>query len=157
IYGGFSQSSFDVDARASSGMMDNYDLGLYGAAQFGGLALRSGLSYTWHDVSVDRTVAFPGFFQARSAGYAVGTTQSFGEMGYDVGVGAFAFEPFVGAAYVATSGASFNESGGSAGLNVDIASFDTFYTTLGVRAATTVQVLGHTFAPNVTVGWQHAF
>ncbi|OYX71880.1 MAG: hypothetical protein B7Y95_12015 [Rhizobiales bacterium 32-66-11] len=157
IFGGFSQSQFDVDARSSSGSMDNYDLGLYGAAQFGALAARGGLSYTWHDVSVDRTVAFPGFFQGLSAGYTVGTTQVFGELGYDMAVGAYAFEPFVAAAYVATNSGSFTETGGAAGLRGSINSFDTFYTTLGVRAATTLQVMGHTLTPNATLGWQHAF
>lgn len=157
LFGGFSQSQFNVDARSSSGSMDNYDIGLYGAAQFGGLALRAGLSYTWHDISMDRTVAFTGLSQALSAGYSVGTTQVFGELGYDVAVGTYAFEPFVGLAYVATNGASFTETGGSAGLTGDIAAFDTFYTTLGVRAATSIQVMGATLIPNVTVGWQHAF
>ncbi|GGF67911.1 hypothetical protein GCM10007301_29530 [Azorhizobium oxalatiphilum] len=161
VFGGYSQSQFDVDARSSSGSMDNYDVGLYGAAQFGALAVRGGLSYTWHDVSVDRTVAFPGVYQTLSAGYDTGTTQVFGELGYDVTVGAYAFEPFVGAAYVATNGASFSETsrlpGSFTGLNVDMASFDTFYTTLGLRAATSVQVMGYTLSPSVTVGWQHAF
>ncbi|MFG1426137.1 autotransporter domain-containing protein [Roseixanthobacter glucoisosaccharinicivorans] len=157
IFGGFSQSQFDVDSRSSSGSMDNYDLGLYGAAQFGAVAVRGGLSYTWHDVSVDRTVAFPGMYQGLSSGYTVGTTQVFGELGYEVAMGAYAFEPFVAGAYVASGGGSFSESGGLAGLRGNVAAFDTFYTTLGVRAATSIQVMGHTLTPNATLGWQHAF
>lgn len=157
LFGGFSQSQFDVADRSSIGSMNNVDLGLYAGAQFGAFALRGGASYTWHDVSTSRTVAFPGFAHAVEGGYSTGTTQVFGELGYDVAVGAYAFEPFVGLAYVNVAGASLQEGGGSAALSVSTSGMDTVYSTLGLRVATTMQVWGSTLTPHASVGWQHAF
>ncbi|MFG1416159.1 autotransporter domain-containing protein, partial [Xanthobacter sp. V0B-10] len=157
LFGGYSQSQFDVNDRASSGTMDNYDIGTYVGAQFGALALRGGAAYTWHDVSVDRTVAFPGFSAALSSGYQTGTTQVFGEVGYDMAVGPYSFEPFAGLAYVGISGASFRENFGPAALAVSTNGMDTLYSTLGVRAATAFDVMGRSLTPSLTLGWQHAF
>ena len=158
LVGGYSRTSFDIDARSSQGSMDNYDIGLYAGAQFDALALRGGASYTWHDMSVSRSVLFPGFYGANDGDYTLGTTQLFGEIGYDMSVGAYAFEPFVGLAYVHISGDDFTESGTLASaLSVDGASQGTFYSTLGVRAATSFTVAGRTLTTSATLGWQHAF
>ncbi|MFG1428206.1 autotransporter domain-containing protein [Roseixanthobacter glucoisosaccharinicivorans] len=157
LFGGFSQSKFDVPDRSSSGSIDNYDIGLYAGAQFGALALRGGAAYTWHDVSATRTVAFPGFWQSADGGYTTGTAQVFGEAGYEVAVGAYAFEPFAGLAYVNVAGGSFLESGGAAALSVSTGGMDTVYSTLGLRVATTMQAWGRTLTPHATLGWQHAF
>ncbi|WP_132034940.1 autotransporter outer membrane beta-barrel domain-containing protein, partial [Aquabacter spiritensis] len=158
LFGGFSQSQFDVTDRASSGSIDNYDLGAYAGAQFGAWALRGGVSYTWHDVSMTRAVAFAGFAGATEGGYTSGTTQVFGEVGYDVAIGAIALEPFAGLAYVNVSGGSLFEGGGSAAaLSVDLEGMSTLYSTLGIRAATSLQLYGRTLTPSVTLGWQHAF
>ncbi|WP_164738362.1 autotransporter-associated beta strand repeat-containing protein [Aquabacter cavernae] len=158
IVAGFSQSQFDVDARNSAGSMDNYDIGFYLGAQYGAIGLRGGASYAWHDVNVGRTVSFPGFSGANDAGYTVGTAQVFGEAGYRMAVGAYEFEPFAGLAYVSVSGATFAEGGlGGSALRVDLGSQNTLYTTLGVRAATSIQLGGHTLTPSLTLGWQHAF
>ncbi len=158
LVGGYSRTSFDIDGRSSQGSMDNYDIGLYAGAQFDALALRGGASYTWHDISVSRSVIFPGYYGAQDADYMLGTTQLFGEVGYDLSVGAYAFEPFAGLAYVHVSGDSFTESGTLASaLAVDGDSQGTFYSTLGVRAATTFTVAGRTLTTSATLGWQHAF
>ncbi len=37
---------------------------LYGGTQWGDFALRFGAAYTWHEVKVDRSIAFPGFSDA---------------------------------------------------------------------------------------------
>ncbi len=121
------------------------------------MAARAAFAYAWHDVSVDRIVSFPGFAQALSGGYSNGSFQLFGELGYDMSLGAYAFEPFVGIAYLSIDGASFRETGGSAALWVNTDSMSTTYTTLGVRAATTLDVYGHALTPSMTLGWQHAF
>ncbi|WP_188581654.1 autotransporter domain-containing protein [Azorhizobium oxalatiphilum] len=160
LVAGFSQTRFDVGARSSSGSMDNYDIGLYAGGQFGAFALRGGLSYTWHDISVSRTMLFPGFAGSAKGGDTVGTTQVFGEVGYGVDVGAYSFEPFAGLAYVNVSGGSLSENGltmSGAGLNVNTGSMDTVYSTLGLRAATTMTLGGHVLTPSASIGWQHAF
>ncbi len=109
-------------------------------------------------MSVDRSIVFPGFSGATSGGYTQGTTQVFGEAAYDFAVGAYAFEPFVGLAYVNLSGASTLEAVTTpAALSVDVEGQSAFYTTLGLRAATSLSFMGRTLTPSLTVGWQHAF
>ncbi|OYX89323.1 MAG: hypothetical protein B7Y84_05615, partial [Azorhizobium sp. 32-67-21] len=157
LYAGFGQSQFEAEARASVGSFDAYDIGAYAGAQLGNWALRGGAGYSWHDVSVSRTVAFTNFSGGVDAGYTTGVAQAFGEVGYDMAVGAVAFEPFAGLAYVSVGGVSFLESGSVAALAVDAAAMNTLYSTLGVRAATSLQMAGRTLTPSLTLGWQHAF
>lgn len=44
LFAGYSRTSFDASARASSGNSDNYDIGAYAGAQIGAWALRGGLA-----------------------------------------------------------------------------------------------------------------
>ncbi len=81
VLGGYSRSTFDVDARASSGEADNYHAGLYAGAAWGALALRAGASYTWSDVDTSRSVAFPGYADYLTASYDAGTAQALRRVG----------------------------------------------------------------------------
>ncbi|WP_193760045.1 autotransporter-associated beta strand repeat-containing protein [Azorhizobium caulinodans] len=158
IVGGFSQTKVDVNARSSTGTIDNYTVGLYLGGQFGALGLRGGASYSWHDIQADRSVLFSGFSSAQSSGYSLGTTQLFGEAGYRMAFGAYELEPFAGLAYVNLSSGSATETGyGSAGLGVNVQGMSTLYSTLGVRAATSFLLGGRALTPSATLGWQHAF
>ncbi|WP_139282644.1 autotransporter domain-containing protein, partial [Pseudoxanthobacter soli] len=164
---GYSRSTFDVDARSSSGDSDNYDLGLYAGGKFGALKLLGGLSYTWHDVSLDRTVAFSGYAGANGADYKAGTTQVFGEAGWTIALdkaldpktfGKAALEPFVGLAYVNLSSDDFTETGSTSALTGSLDTQNTLYSTLGIRAATEFALgNGATLVPHLSLGWQHAF
>lgn len=157
LFAGFGQGQFAVDARSSNGAMQTYDVGAYAGAQFGPWALRGGAAYAWNDMSVTRSIVFPNLSASAAAGYTTGTAQVFGELGYDFSLGAIAFEPFAGLAYVNVGGASFSESGSIAALAVETAAMETLYSTLGVRAATAFGFMGRTLTPSLTVGWQHAF
>ncbi|WP_208948417.1 autotransporter domain-containing protein [Segnochrobactrum spirostomi] len=167
IVGGYSRSTFNVDARSSSGDIDNYDLGLYGGAKFGSLSLTAAASYTWHDLSVDRTIAFPGFSGIASANYQAGTTQVFGEAAWRVDLsksvdaktfGAASVEPFANLAYVNLSTQNLTEAGTPAALTGSAETENTLYSTLGVRAATVFQMAnGAALTPHASLGWQHAF
>ncbi len=156
-YGGYSASWFDVSARASSGSMDNYNAGLYAGARYGQVALRLGGGYAWHDVSLSRSVAFPGYAAQVSSGYTGGEAQLFGQVGYDFSANGLAFEPFAGLAYVHLEGASAVESWSSAALDVSTGAMDTLYGTLGLRIAAPFDLAGHTVTPSLMAGWQHAF
>lgn len=157
LIGGYSRSIFDADDSSSSGSMNSYDLGLYAGAQFGAVALRGGASYTWHDLSMSRSVVFPGFAESLEGNDTLGTAQVFGEIGYDMELGAVALEPFAGLSYVDVAGASLDEEGGAAALSVSTGGMRTLYSTFGVRLATTVEAGGRTLTPYATLGWQHAF
>lgn len=158
LMGGYSQSSFDVTARNSSGSIDNYDLGLYAGGQFGAIAVRAGASYTWHDGAMNRTVAFPGFVGANSSGYNAGTTQLFGEVAYDWATGPAVVSPYAGLAYVHLSTDGFTESGSASALTSAGTSEDTVFSTLGVRARSALTLApGLVVTPNVSLAWLHAF
>jgi outer membrane autotransporter protein len=158
LTGGYSRSSFDVTDRSSSGSSDNYHLGAYAGNRWGDLALRTGISYSWHDVSTSRVVAFPGFIDSLKADYKAGTTQAFAELGYRIKTEKAEFEPFANLAHVNVSSDGFTERGGAAALTSAGSSDGVTFSTLGLRASTKVAMSG---GADVTargaIGWRHAF
>jgi len=157
IAGGYGSTNLDMDDLASSGDIDSYDLALYAGGKWGALGLRGGVSHSWNAVSVSRTVAFPGFTEGESADYDAGTTQVFGEIGYELAYGAAKFEPFAGLAYVAVSSDGFTEQGGVAALTAQGSDQDNTYSTLGIRVSADVPVAKGQLAVRGLLGWQHAF
>lgn len=154
---GYSRSDFDVKGRQSSGESDNYHLGLYGGANWGALTLRTGAAYTWHDISTNRTVSFPGFGDRLKGDYGAGTTQLFGELAYGFALGATRIEPFANLAYVSLHTDGFRETGGAAALTGAAATTDATFTTLGLRASTRLTLGGASLTAKGTLGWRHAF
>ncbi|MDR6872277.1 outer membrane autotransporter protein [Bosea sp. BE125] len=157
VIAGYSRSSFDVNARRSSGESDNYHLGLYAGGQWGALGLRTGASYTWHDITTRRTVAFSGFGDNPRASYNAGTAQAFGELGYRIDLGKTAFEPFAGLAYVNLHTDGFNETGGAAALSARSDDTGIGYATLGLRASTSLNLQGLDLTLRGGLAWRHAF
>lgn len=154
---GYSRTGFNVKDRQSSGSSDNYHLGLYGGAQWRGLALRAGASHTWHDLSTRRDVDFPGFSDRLKGGYRAGTTQVFGELAYQIRAGGAGLEPYANVAHVKLRTHGFTERGGAAALSAAAASTDTTFTTLGLRAATALDLKGAPLTLRGMAGWRHAF
>ena len=157
LMGGISRTNLDVDDRASSATADNYTVGAYTGAEAGPIGLRAGAAHTWHDISTDRTVSFPGFADSLAASYKARTAQVFGEAGYRIEHGAARFEPFANVAYVDLHTDGFSEAGGAAALTVGSASQDTTFTTLGLRAETDFLFEGMPMRARGTLGWRHAF
>jgi outer membrane autotransporter protein len=156
--GGYSRSTFRVGDRNSSGASDNYHLGLYGGTEWGNLALRSGLAYTWHQVATSRTVAFAGFADMLKADYGAATSQAFGELGYGLRAGRIAFEPFANLAYVNLSSKGFTENGGAAALTARSGDTGVTFTTLGLRASSGFVVgNGVQLTARGMLGWRHAY
>ena len=100
VMAGYSRSDFDVNDRAASGRSDNYHLGAYGGGQWGGLGLRGGVAYSWHDIATRRSVAMPGFSDRLKAGYDGRSAQAYADLSYRIDLSAVALEPFVNLAYV---------------------------------------------------------
>jgi outer membrane autotransporter protein len=154
---GASFANVDVDARYSSADVESYHLGGYLGGMAGAFALRGGGMWAWNDVDTSRAVVFPGFFERQKASYDADTGQLFGEVAYPTQMGGIALEPFGGLALVSIDTASFRERGGALaslrGVDVDQ---NVGYSTLGVRAATTMQFGGMQVVPHVSAAWQHA-
>ncbi len=154
---GYSRSSFDVDDRRSAADSDNYHLGLYSGTEWGALALRGGLAYTWHDLETSRTVAFTGFADKLTASYDAGTFQGFGEVGYRIHTGMVSLEPFANLAYVDLRTDAFTERGGAAALASTSQSTDVTFSVIGLRAETELAFGATRATLRGKAGWQHAF
>ncbi len=158
LVGGYSRTTLDVDARSSSGTIDNYDIGLYAGGRYGDLGLKAGLTYTWHDLSMTRSVAFSGYSGMNTSGYDTGTTQLFGEAGYTFRFNGVALEPFAGLAYVHLSSGSLTETGSSSALAVSTGGMDTVFSSLGLRVGAPITLVpGLTVSPSLSLAWLHAF
>lgn len=157
LYSGYSRSTFEAKGRISSGNSDNYHLGLYGGGQWGAFGLRAGAAYSWHDLTVDRTVSFTGFSDRLRSDYNAATAQVFGELGYRIDAGRVALEPFAGLAYVNLQSDGFTERGAAAALVGRSSDMSTAFSTLGMRASTTVTVNGMALELRGALAWRHAF
>lgn len=157
LLAGYGHSGFAIDDRASSGSADSYHLGVYAGTEIDQWGLRLGGAYSWHDIETDRTATMPGFSDALSARYGAATAQFFGEAGYRIDTDTASFEPFANLAYVNVSTDGFTESGGAAALTGSSSTENMAFTTLGLRAETTLQLGGTVVRAHGTLGWRHAF
>lgn len=157
VMGGYSNSSFDSSSRASFGHSDNYHLGMYAGAQYGAVSFRSGLTYTWHQVSTNRTVSFGGINDHLKADYDAGSVQAFGELGYRIDVKSVAFEPFANLTYVNLQRNGFQERGGMTALSSPSDSLDTTLTTFGARTSSDFMLGSYIATARGMLGWQHTF
>ncbi|MGY3591705.1 subtilase-type serine protease [Bradyrhizobium sp. USDA 4341] len=162
VLAGYSRSTFNVDAPASSGRSDNYTVGTYAGTEWavpeGAIALRSGLAYTWHDLQMSRNVSFPGFNDNLISDYDAGTFQIFGELGYKVEMGNWsAIEPYANLAHVRVATDGFSERGlKGAALNVHADRMETTLSTLGVHATSRWQLGQIVTTARADIGWRHA-
>jgi len=155
---GYTQSSSDVDELNSSSDVDSALVALYAGTSFGPRNIRFGGSYAFSQVDATRTIAYPGYFEQANADYNAGVGQVFAEISQAFAAGQVALEPFAGLAYVHVATDSFTETGASAGLSADSTSSGLGYSSLGIRAATTMQLAsGMALKPHAGLTWQHAF
>ncbi|WOH63783.1 autotransporter domain-containing protein [Bradyrhizobium sp. BWA-3-5] len=163
VLAGYSRSTFKVNALSSSGSSDNYTFGTYAGTEWampkGAIAFRSGLAYTWHDLEMSRSVAFPGFSDKLTSDYDAGTFQIFGELGYRAHISDHSLiEPYANLAYVRIKTDGLSEKGlNGATLDIHSGTMDTTLSTLGIRATTLLEV-GHVATTARTdLGWRRAF
>ncbi|MGK9236216.1 autotransporter domain-containing protein [Inquilinus limosus] len=157
LLAGYSRSSFDVNRRSSTGSSDNYHLGLYGGSQWGGLGLRTGVAYSWHEIDTSRHIGFGDYSAGLDADYGAGTLQAFGELGYRIDAGSASFEPFANLAHVRVETDSFEEHGGAAALRGDGDTTGETFTTLGLRASSSFLLADVTMMVHGTAAWRHAY
>lgn len=156
VLGGYNSSNFDVDARASTAESETFHLGAYAGGSIGQFRMRAAFGQSWHDISTERSVAFPAA-QTLSADYNGTTTQVFGEIGYAVKVGSVDVEPFVGLAYVSLKTDDYAETGGVAALTGDSVKTDATFGTFGFRGSAKLDSAEGGMLLKGLVGWRHAF
>lgn len=163
VMAGYSRSTFKTSSLLSSGSSDNYTVGAYAgtewAAAQGSVGLRSGLSYSRHNIELSRSVAFDTFSDSLSADYNAGTFQVFGELGYKLSLTErTVIEPYANLAYVNLRSDSFIEKGrNSAALDVQAETTDTSLSMLGFRAVTNFELGSTLTTARADIGWRHAY
>ncbi|KQV09501.1 autotransporter domain-containing protein [Devosia sp. Root105] len=156
LLGGYSIGNHDVPGRGSSASAESYDAAIYTGFEAGGLGFKLGADYAVHSIVTDRTIAFTGFSDEDVAAYASRTAQVFGEIGYKFEAGPAWFEPYAAAAYVSHSTDGFSEAGGASALTAEADALAATFTTLGFRAATSVDLGEATGTLRGSLGWRHA-
>ncbi len=154
---GYSQSTTDVDYLRSKAESDDYHIGAYSSGSWGDLNVRFGAIYTHHEISTSRQVAFGSFSETVSADYSANTAQTFAEISYQVAFAQAKLEPFAQIAYANVDTNGFRETGGFSALQDGDTSFDSTFTTLGLRATGLYTVNGLVVRPNGIIGWRHSF
>ncbi len=163
LMAGYSRSTFKTPSLSSSGSSDSYTLGAYAGTEWatgqGSIGFRSGLSYSWHNIEMSRSVAFNGYSDKLSADYNGGTFQVFGELGYKHDLSPRAIiEPYANLAYVNVRTDSFTETGhNGAALSVQSGTMDTTLSTLGMRLSTSFEFGNTLTTARADLGWRHAF
>jgi outer membrane autotransporter protein len=157
VFAGYSHTGADVSGRDSSTDSDNYHFGVYGGTQWDAVSLRTGVSYTIHELSSRRSVNFAGLSENLRADYDAGTFQAYGELGYKIKTEFGAFEPFVNLAQVSLHTDRFTESGGISALTSSGDTLNTTFSTVGARLSSDFDIGNQKAVATGMVGWRHAF
>jgi autotransporter-associated beta strand protein len=160
VGGGASKGKyFQYDRNASAQVDSNYVGGQAGYTT-GALTMQVGGSYSWHDVTTQRSVLFPGFANALQSTNEGHTTQLFGELTYALLASETGrIEPYLGYSHITTSLNAVQETGGVAALSVGAIDRNVDMLHAGVRMAAAMPVAGTgaVFMPNLAIGLQHGF
>jgi subtilase-type serine protease len=158
LAGGYASADSDVDDRASSVNADTVLIAAYAGASFDAFKLRGGASYGWSELDSRRTVVVGDLVEKPTASYDGSTASLFGEAAYAFEAANFALEPFAQIAWSRIETDGFTEKNAPiTGLTSGGLDFDTTYTTLGARVATTFEMSGAAVTPHASLAWRHAF
>lgn len=156
VMGGTSDTR--IDSQELDGDLDSWHLGAYALRQTGPLSLRLGATWSSHEGSTRREVAFGRFHDRLKGSYHASTQQAFIESGYNLGRANVSIEPFAGLGYQRYRRDGYTERGGAAALKVHAQSQGNFNTTVGLRMAK-VSTLdnGMRLTPRFSAGWKHVY
>ncbi len=155
---GYSWSNSSVGNLSSELDSNSAQFALYAGTAYGAVKLRAGANLAYSNVDSTRTVVAGAVTERPTASYDGWTGGLFGEAGIALPVGPVAFEPFAQLAWTGVNMGSFTETGAPVtGLTSSGLSFDTWYSTLGVRAASALPMAGYTLVPHASLGWRHAY
>jgi subtilase-type serine protease len=156
VMGGKSRTQ--LDSRELDGDLDSWHLGAYALRQNGPMSLRLGATYSNHDGSTARRVAFTGFSDRPKGSYDASTQQAFAEVGYNLGRANVSIEPFASLGFQRYQRDGYTEKGGAAALKVHGQSQSNMNSTVGLRLAK-VDTLdnGMRLTPRFSAGWKHTY
>ncbi|MHC8329810.1 autotransporter outer membrane beta-barrel domain-containing protein [Pseudomonas sp. LB1P83] len=152
------KSETRLDSRELDGNLDSWHLGAYALRQNGPMSLRLGATYSNHDGSTKRRVAFNGFSDRPEGRYDASTQQAFAEVGYNLGRANVSIEPFASLGYQRYQRDGYTEKGGAAALKVHGQTQNNLNSTFGLRLAK-INTLdnGMQLTPRFSAGWKHTY
>ncbi|MGF6516647.1 subtilase-type serine protease [Pseudomonas sp. BT76 TE3572] len=152
------KSDTRLDSRGLDGDLDSWHLGAYALRQNGPMSLRLGATYSSHDGSTKRRVAFKGFSDRPEGRYDANTQQAFAELGYNLGQANVSIEPFASLGYQRYQRDTYTEKGGAAALKVQGQTQNNLNSTFGLRLAK-LNTLdnGMQLTPRFSAGWKHTY
>ncbi|MGE8189022.1 autotransporter domain-containing protein [Pseudomonas sp. NPDC086278] len=156
LMGGTSRTR--LDSKEFDGDLDSWHVGAYALRQHGPMALRLGATYSRHDGSTARRVAFNGFSDRPQGRYDANTEQAFAEVGYNLGRANVSIEPFANLGYQRYQRDGYTEKGGAAALKVQGQTRNNMHSTFGLRLAK-LNTLdnGMQLTPRFSAGWKHTY
>ncbi|UWQ94560.1 autotransporter domain-containing protein [Rhodobacteraceae bacterium M385] len=154
---GFTESSFDVDGRASTGSTSGAHFGLYGSAQIDPITLSYSAVYSDYAIETQRNVAAGAFTDRLGADYGAAAFSVSVEASYGHYINDLMLQPFAGLSYTRLEVDGFAETGGAAALTVAAASHDLTTAHLGVRFAREVTFGNTVVEANGSLGYHHVF
>jgi outer membrane autotransporter protein len=152
------KSETRLDSRGLDGDLDSWHVGAYALRQNGPMSLRLGATYSNHDGSTKRRVAFKGFSDRPEGRYDANTQQAFAELGYNLGRANVSIEPFASLGYQRYQRDTYTEKGGAAALKVHGQTQNNLNSTFGLRLAK-LNTLdnGMQLTPRFSAGWKHTY
>jgi subtilase-type serine protease len=154
---GYTQTSINVNQRASNVSSNDVHLGIYAGTQLDAWQWSAGAAYTQHSLVTNRSIFLPDQDgHLRGSGEA-GVAQVFGETDYRFQFKTFALQPFAQGAYVRLNTDGSQEQGSAMALLGSGGHRALTYTTLGSHATTHFTFNGDDFSAHASVGWRHAF
>jgi outer membrane autotransporter protein len=159
IAGGYSDSTFSVSDRATSGTVEGGHFGVYGVSHWGAFYAASTIDYAHYDNTTDRFVTGLGGIEEEKGRFSSDEWISRFEAGYKYRTPDVNVTPFAGYQLATLSNSSFSEfSTGVAGLHVNSQTIDSDKTFLGVQFDTkTVAGDGWVLTPYARLSWEHEF
>lgn len=155
VFGGFSRSDFSINNKTAHGQSKNFHLGLFGGTKTDNWTFQSGLTFSRHEVSNDRTIAFPGLLEQLSSDYVANAFTLYSEMGYEIDANAVMLEPFVGLEYGRLETNQFSEHGGIAAVYVSKQSDAKSLLKLGLNANSSFFLGKSDLMVYGTIAWRH--
>ncbi|MBN9019525.1 MAG: autotransporter domain-containing protein [Rhizobiales bacterium] len=158
LAGGYSWGSTNTSKWSGSADIETALLALYGGVAFDATKLRGGASMAWSNIDTSRMAMVNGIVETPQASYNATTGNVFGEVAYDAALGGSVIEPYAGLGWVSVDSEDFAETNAPlTGLASSGVSYDTAYSTLGVRLSTDFVANGIKVTPRGMLGWRHAF
>ncbi len=156
VLGGKSQTR--LDGTQLDGELDSWHLGAYALRQSGPLALRLGATYSSHDGTTTRDIAFSRYSDRLKGSYNASSQQVFAEVGYNLSSGALQVEPFASLGHERYQRDSYREKGGDAALKVDKQTQQNMNSTFGLRLSHHSQLDSRMhLTPYTSAGWKHTY